>query len=240
MLPRLAVACLLLGALVLAAGAAPPSPAPRAEGVVRLPALTVQMGSARQPDEQPVHAVSLPAFSIDRREVRLAEYSAFDPGGTGAGPDHPVVYVSFSQASAYCAHRGGRLPTEEEWERACKSTRGGTYPWGEGPNPAAVWWEEEKWGKYGLLPGITTVAEPDPSTATPEGVYELAGSVWEWTTSGYHRDSYADPSKAQNSPWKVVRGGSYANLPSYATCTHREPARPDEPRLTLGFRCVYP
>lgn len=234
MVPRLALLCLALSALLLAARAA------GSADVVRLRALTFTMGGDAQPDERPAHRVSLPAFSIDRREVRLGDFNVYAQGGTGAGLDHPVVNVSWEAASGYCAAHGGRLPTEEEWERACRSTRGGTYPWGEGANPHAVWWEEERYGKYGLLPGITTVAQGDPSTRSAEGVEDLSGSVWEWTSSGYHRDSYKDPSLAANSPWKVIRGGSYANLPSYATCSHREPARPDEPRLTLGFRCVYP
>lgn len=212
---------------------------PPADAVV-LPATDFTMGSPRQPDEQPEHPVTVPAFAMDRREVRLGDYRAFAPGGTGAGPDHPVVGVRYEEAARYCAAKGGRLPSEEEWERACKASSGGPYPWGEGTDRPAVWWEEERYGKYGLLPGLATRAEPDPTTLSPEGVAELAGSVWEWTATPYDRDAYQHPGEpAPDSPWVVIRGGSYANLPSYATCTHREPARPDEPRLTLGFRCVY-
>lgn len=244
---RHALVALGLTALLAGARAADPAvaaaqdpPGAAARDVVHLPARTVTIGSEVAPDEQPAHTVSLPAFDIDRREVRLEAFHHVSSGGTGAGPDHPVVGVSFEQASAYCAAQGGRLPTEEEWERACKSTTGGPYAWGEGASEHAAWWEEERYGKYGLLPGITTTPRSDPSTHTPEGVEDLTGSVWEWTSSRYHRDSYRDPGAAAASPWRVIRGGSFANLPSYATCSHREPARPDEPRLTLGFRCVYP
>lgn len=214
--------------------------APAPLDVVELPATTFTLGSERQPDEGPPRALSLPAFAIDRREVRLGDYRALAPGGVGLGLDHPVVGVTWAEADAHCRARGGRLPTEEEWERACKANSGGPYPWGEDPRRPALWWEESAYGKNGTLPGIVTLPRTDPSTFTPEGVEELAGSVWEWTSSRYHRDSYARPELAEQSPWRVIRGGSYANLPSYATCTHREPARPDEPRLTLGFRCVYP
>lgn len=222
---------LLLGGLAHAGAWAP--------DVVELPATRFVRGSARQPDEGPERELSLPAFAIDRREVRLGDYRALYPGGVGLGPDHPVVGVTWAEADAWCRARGGRLPTEEEWERACKASSGGPYPWGEGQDRPALWWEESQYGKYGLLPGIVTQPRGDPSTFSPEGVEELAGSVWEWTSSRYHRESYRDPALAEQSPWRVIRGGSYANLPSYATCTHREPARPDEPRLTLGFRCVY-
>lgn len=222
--------------LLLLAGPALGTPA---RDVVELPATRFSMGSPRQPDEGPIHEVAVGAFAIDRREVRLGDYRAFAPGGVGLGLDHPVVGVSWEEADAYCRAQGGRLPSEEEWERACRASSGGPYPWGEGLDRPALWWEESSYGKYGTLPGIVTLPRTDPKTFSPEGVEELAGSVWEWTSSRYHRDSYRDPALAASSPWRVIRGGSYANLPSYATCTHREPARPDEPRLTLGFRCVY-
>lgn len=227
----LAAACWILWSW--AAGSGPPT------DVVWLPAVTYPMGSERQPDERPIHPVTVPAFGLDRREVRLAEYRAFAPGGYGAGPNHPVVGVTYAEAEAYCQARGARLPSEEEWERACAASSGGPYPWGAGADRPAVWWIESQWGKHGLLPGITTTETADPSTASPEGVLELAGSVWEWTSSAYHRDSYTDPSLARGSPWKALRGGSYANLPSYATCSHREPARPETSRLTVGFRCAW-
>lgn len=204
---------------------------------VLLPETTFSLGSDQQPDERPPHDVTVPAFRMDRREVRLAAYRAFASGGLGAGPDHPVVGLTWTEADAYCKAQGGSLPTEEQWERACKASSGGPYPWGAGTDRPAVWWEEERYGKYGLLSGISTLARTDPSTFSPEGIEELAGSVWEWTASVYHRDSYRTP--GVQSPWRTIRGGSYANLPSYATCTHREPGRPEGARLTLGFRCVY-
>lgn len=214
----------------LRAGAPPPP------DTVLLPAGTFTLGSTRQPDEQPLREVTLPALRIDRTEVRLETWRALAMGGHGLGPNHPVVGVTWAEADAFCRARGGRLPTEAEWERACRGGSGGPYPWGEGADRPAVWWDEVKLGKYGHLRGISTVEQPDPSTATPEGVLELAGSVWEWTSSDYQRNPSATTSA---SPWKVLRGGSYANLPSYGTCTHREPARPDAARLTVGFRCVY-
>lgn len=208
-----------------------------APDTVLLPQVTFTMGSDAQPDERPPHAVTVAALRMDRREVRLSAYAALASDGRGAGPDHPVVQVTWDDADRYCRAQGGRLPTEEEWERACKASSGGPYPWGAGTDRPAAWWEEERYGKYGLLPGIATQTRGDPSTFTPEGIEDLAGSVWEWTSSVYRRDTYQNP--GGTSPWRTIRGGSYANLPSYATCTHREPARPDEARLTLGFRCVY-
>jgi iron(II)-dependent oxidoreductase len=215
------------------------APEPAALDVVLLPAVEFQMGSTREPDEQPVHRVSVSAFRVDRREVRLDEFRrVMGEAGAARAANHPAVQVSYADAVTYCESQGGRLPTEQEWERACH-TDARIYPWGDEQDRPAAWWNESVYGKYGFLPGIMTQESSDPSTYSAEGVEDLAGSVWEWTSSSYHRDSYAGADVSE-SPWKVIRGGSYANLPSYATCTHREPARPEAVRMTLGFRCVYP
>jgi formylglycine-generating enzyme required for sulfatase activity len=83
-------------------------------------------------------------------------------------------------------------------------------------------------GKLGHVSGVMTapVGVQDASSAAPAGAVHLAGNVWEWT------------SQDQGALWKVARGGSYMNLPSYCRCDHLEPMRPDEPRLTVGFRCI--
>ncbi|MES2644143.1 MAG: SUMF1/EgtB/PvdO family nonheme iron enzyme [Myxococcota bacterium] len=173
------------------------------------------------------------------------------PGGAGATirasgrpGDHPVVAVTWWEADAYCRWKGGALPTEAQWEHAACDDGGGRYPWGDDEDFAAAWFNE---GRHGQIASVKTqpVAEQDSALASPFGLVHAAGNVWEWTADSYDARWYAeapvqDPVNTQARPWRTARGGSYANLPSYCGCTHREPVAPAEVRLTMGFRCAYP
>ena len=251
------VALLLLLALV---------PAP----TVRIPAGSFTMGDADMPDARPARTVQVSAFGIDQSEVSIAAYEAFAVGNGGASescwsaegaawrrahpvgagptaraagrhPSHPVVAVSYWEAEAYCACAGGALPTEAQWERAACGVEPRPAP--PAKESGVAWWYEE--GKHGSLPGVFTHATTAASPAGVFGLVDMFGNVWEWTRDTYRPDAYArlptkDPVDTEASRWTTVRGGSYMNLPSYAGCSHREPVRRDEPRLTVGFRCVYP
>ena len=159
---------------------------------------------------------------------------------------HPVVAVTWFEAEAYCRWRGGSLPTEAQWERATCGDGERRFPWGEGEEEVDVAWYSG--GKFGHLESIRTVPveEAGEGTAGPFGLVHGVGNVWEWTADGYHRESWAegaaatDPVGRSDTPWRTLRGGSYMNLPSYCTCAHREPARPDRVAFTTGFRCAYP
>lgn len=236
---------------------------------VTIPAGTFRMGDDATPDARPVRDVTVAAFRIDRTEVPVDAFEAFarGPGWTddrcwseggrawraenprGAGPvarlagrpaqDHPVVAVTYWEAEAYCACAGGALPTEAQWERAAC----GVDPRPEPPalESGVAWYNE---GKFGALHGVHTHGIHTASPPNVFGLLDMFGNVWEWTRDTYRADAYprlatTDPVSTEPSPWRTVRGGSYMNLPSYAGCAHREPVRPEEPRLTVGFRCVY-
>ncbi len=163
-----------------------------------------------------------------------------------AGRDaaHPVVSVSWFEAHAYCSWRGGSLPTEAQWEKAACPQSGKRFPWGDNEAVEAVWYSG---GKYGHLQSVLTkkVYEAPQNQQTAQGLKHTVGNVWEWTADWYHKDSYKkkespDPVGPDKGYWKTLRGGSFMNLPSYCTCTHREPARPERISFTTGFRCVYP
>jgi formylglycine-generating enzyme required for sulfatase activity len=161
----------------------------------------------------------------------------------GRAATHPVVGVTYFEAEAYCAWAGGRLPTEAEWERAACGTDGRRYPWGDSEAEAARWYAG---GKFGSLTKVDTapVEEQDAQLLGPDGLAHMAGNVWEWTADRYHATAWggtgtADPRSTANTPWHTLRGGSFMNLPSYCSCRHREPARPDRVALTVGFRCVW-
>ena len=169
----------------------------------------------------------------------------------GRKTTHPVVAVSWYEANAYCTYKGGFLPSESQWERAaCPKTNqdiskpAQKFPWGNDDNVEAIWYSG---GKYGHLQSVLTipVQQQKDAQVTTEGLLHTVGNVWEWTSEYYHRESYSkketpDPIGPQEGLWKTLRGGSYMNLPSYCSCTHREPAEPTRISYTIGFRCAYP
>lgn len=194
------------------------------------------------------------ASGYGTRELWSAEgwaWVAEHPEGAGAAlraserpGTHPVVAVTWYEAAAYCRWKGGALPTEAQWEYAVCGGRGTRYAWGDTADFAANWFGD---GKTGQLTSVRThgVGEEAPGVTAPNGLFHTAGNVWEWTSDAYDSRFYTDspasePRNDGPSPWRTLRGGSYDNLPSYCTCTHREPALPAQARLTAGFRCAYP
>ena len=152
--------------------------------------------------------------------------------------------VTWYEADAYCRWKGGSLPTEAQWERAaCASQKPGRFAWGNDEMVDAVWYSA---GKYGHLQSVLTNAVDDAPDAqlTADGLYHTTGNVWEWTADWYDANYYQqevskNPKGNDTGTWKTLRGGSFMNLPSYCTCTHREPAQPDRVAYTTGFRCAY-
>lgn len=145
-------------------------------------------------DERPRHTVRLRGFTIDRLEVSRGEYSRCVMAGACAAaramparfndPQQPVVGVSWLDARQFCGWAGGRLPTEEEWEKSARGTDGRTYAWGnELPTPARAVFERDE--AHGAPDPVGT----HPNGRGPYGALDLTGNVWEWTESPY--DPYA-------------------------------------------------
>jgi formylglycine-generating enzyme required for sulfatase activity/tRNA A-37 threonylcarbamoyl transferase component Bud32 len=244
----------LAGAIVLAAGVGaffmsrqssnvPALRPPLDSGMVLVSGGAYVIGSDTGAEaSRPAHSVQLGAFGIGQREVTVAEYDDFVRAQravapwSGARPEGalPVTGVSWPEATGYCAWRhpdGGRLPTEEEWEAAARGSQGRLFPWGNT-------WDEAAANTAGAGRGGPAAAGSFPRGNTPEGINDLIGNVWEWTSSPFR--SYADTAPA-NSRYYVIRGGAYNTLDRLATNVFRAYAQPTTSRGDLsatGFRCA--
>lgn len=182
-------------------------------------------------DSEPLRQVDIPAFRIGRHPVTVAQFVQFVNQASGSRkPERwleqlenrtwPVVSVTWHLAKAYCEWAGGRLPSEEEWERAARGPNGTKYPWGnQDVDPSRANYDES-------LLGHPTPAGQYPAGASPEGVHDLAGNVWEWTSSEY----------AKGSGSLVWRGGSFAYSRRYVRSSCRFTFPPGGHSPVLGLR----
>ena len=155
-------------------------------------------------------------------------------GGIGAKADHPVIQVSAGDAAAFCAWHGLRLPAEEEWEFAARGPGARRYPWGDA--------RPEQRGTRRANFGTERCCAPDPSDgfaltapvgsfpagASPFGIEDMAGNVWEWTATAF-------PGR----PGMVaLRGGGWGNDAYCLRGAYRHANPPDIGLEMVGFRCA--
>jgi formylglycine-generating enzyme required for sulfatase activity len=217
--------------------------------------------NSRLADETPQHTVWVESFLIGRYPVTNREYKEFvDATGHGVPfrddalsrhmnwdfdtrrcplgrDDHPVTLVSWYDAQAYCQWLGGRLPTEAEWEKAARGEDGRQWPWGN------TWQSDRCNAGIDGIRDTTPVQQYAERGQSPYGVWDMAGNVWEWTSS--HLDPY--PYDAGDGREVMSVGGRRAHrggawlLPSFAVrCSSRGSADPRDFGFNLGFRVVLP
>ena len=211
-------------------------------------------------DELPLHQVHLDAFFMDKFEVTNAQFALCVTDGACAEPtykhsatrqnyysdpdyaDFPRVAVSWFEARDYCQWVGGRLPTEAEWVRAARGDDNRVFPWGnEDPDCSKANLLDESTGK--LCVGDTSPVGSYPEGASPFGVMDLAGNVWEWTADWYYQNYYAispavNPQGPEQGSAKVVHGGGFDYGWKVSRIAYTTDHDPREHKIGFGFRCV--
>jgi len=222
---------------------------------ITVPGGKFRMGSSDAADESPIHTVKLSAFKIDLSPVTNRMYGEFlqatgydgraeaddnyladwasgsyPPGQEG----YPVTCISWFNAAAYCLWRGCQLPTEAQWEMACRGGLSGKrFPWGDALPDELV--NRPNAGRRKMLVG----------RAPPNGfgLLDICGAVSQWCRDFYDRDYYStspslNPGGPQSGKLRVVRGGSFLAGPRLLRCAARFAADPKTTSRTIGFRCA--
>jgi gamma-glutamyl hercynylcysteine S-oxide synthase len=223
------------------------------DGMVLVPAGPFLMGSDEFAREAPPRVVDLPAFRIDRYPVTNDEYGAFVAGTGHREPvdwvghrprpgtwRHPAM-VTWTDADAYAAWAGKRLPTEAEWEKAARGTDGRRYPWGnEWDTSRALTWET-----VAVTGNRTEPVDARPAGASPYGCEQMVGLLEEWVADWYAAyPGSAYRSLAYGERYRVLRGGAWIFTQTHARCAYRcfeLPDRPPAEMEVLGaptFRCA--
>jgi formylglycine-generating enzyme required for sulfatase activity len=212
-------------------------------------------------DEKPLHIVFTDGFWMDRTTVTNVLYASCPESicsvpqklnshvrpngyyGVPAFDNYPVIHVTWQQAHDFCEWRGGRLPTEAEFEKAAgwNPATGTTsiYPWG---NLAPT----DELANFNGIDRDTRPVGSYPQGMSATGAYDMAGNVWQWVSDWYSPTYYADNTEWRNPTGpidgtdKVVRGGSWFSPETrWLRVSNRGTSVPDKVANEFGFRCVF-
>lgn len=226
--------------------------------VVPVPAGSFTMGTAGAKgadyDEAPAHTVSLSAFNMGATEVTNIQFEAFRPEHAelrgnfsnkgfwfSTKDDEPVINVSWDDAVAYCewlsarTGRSFRLPTEAEWEYACRAGTKTAYYTGASL-PADM--QKQQKNNRDLEYTSLIVGQTAPNAW---GLYDMHGNVEEWCSDWYGpyaADARTNPGGPSEGIYKVTRGGSHNTPVEYLRSANRSAATPDDSSVLIGFRVV--
>jgi len=213
--------------------------------------------------ETPARRVYLGAYQLDRFEVSRAELAACVESGACeppdassqhpglARPEYPASGIRWAAAQALCRLRGGRLPSEAEWERAARGDSNRRFPWGDAYNERLANHGEPNLS-FDASAGRPSGADGYPFAAdvrafeqsqSPHGLVQMAGNVWEWTADAYAPLSAlttrVDPLQTAGAGQRVVRGGSFLTPAFTLRVTHREGRDEAQGFADVGVRCAY-
>jgi len=214
-----------------------------------IPGGSFEMGSPtveknREPDET-LHSVTLDGFWIGETEVTQEQYEAVmveNPSRYSDTPRNPVEKVSWHEAASFCeklkeeTDRNYTLPTEAQWEFACRAGKEKTWSFGDERQTA----DQYMWHQSNADFHPHPVAGKMPN---PWGIHDIHGNVWEWCLDSYDEDFYESVEAIKRNPVnekktgeKVLRGGSWRNHPGFARSASRFKNAPAVRDCSIGFR----
>ncbi len=218
--------------------------APRIE-LVLIPAGSFVMGSDADVDERPPHTVTISkAYYIGKYEVTQAQWNAVMPRNPSqfVGADLPVERVKWGDAVAFCKRMSAltgktyRLPTEAEWEYACRAGTTGARFFGDNDAETTryAWFDDNSKKETHPVGGLAP---------NPWGLHDVYGNAWEWCAdwygqSAYTKDSATDPTGPAGGEYRVMRGGSYGTVLSGCRSSNRFFATSDIQLFASGLRVV--
>ena len=223
--------------------------------LIFIPAGEFLMGSADSDKEgttveKPQHTVYLDAYYIYKNDVTVAQYRRFcaatgcrmpTPPKWGWLDDHPVVNVSWKDATQYADWAGTRLPTEAQWEKAARGVDGWIYPWGNDWDAGKAQCSHTEWGDAGKTAKVGSY----PAGASPYGVMDMAGNVWQWCADFYDPNYYVKAMNRNPSGPRdvygyvhVLRGGSWLEHNAGDFRTTNRYRNTNGGFESFGFRCV--
>ncbi len=203
--------------------------------------------------DAPIHNVALDGYWIYQTNVTnrmfaqcVAVGSCTPPAQEIGGPvysnpvfaNHPVVGVTWDQAQSYCTWSQGSLPSEAQWEKAARGVDGNNYPWGNDEAACDLL-------NFGFCSGRTSEVDAFPPGASPYGLYDMAGNVFEWVSDWYSATSYNEgpslnPSGPDSGQDRVIRGSSFETDVNQVNSALRHFGPQGYHNRDLGFRCVVP
>jgi formylglycine-generating enzyme required for sulfatase activity len=209
-------------------------------GMVWIPGGKFLMGSPEgvgNLNEHPQHEVRVDGFYMDTTEVTQKQYKRV----MGENPSHfkdcptcPVENVTWHEARTYCEKMGKQLPTEAQWEYACRAGSASINYWTDTSAQDYAWYRDNSGQK------THPVGQKKPNNY---GLYDMIGNVWEWCgdwfDSTYYEKKVSDNPKGPDSDMhRIFRGASWQSDPSVLRSAARDGAVPEDQSYLFGFRCV--
>lgn len=214
------------------------------DDMVYMPGGNFLMGSNDIREEAPEYEAHVEPFYIDIYPIKVEDYQVFlketnhpepkywhDPEFNG--PRQPISGVTLDDALAYAAWAGKQLPTEKQWEFAARGRENRRYPWGSIEPDTTLC----NFADYLGMPSIVTMHD---GGATQDGVFDMAGNVYEWTVSAYvpYNPKVGGDAIQPDKPRRALRGGSWHSQADELRTTARKGLFRESQLTTVGFRCV--